>query len=85
MYEVIYRSQAKKALKRVQAWRANRIRSAIKTLAVHPEHNDLDIKKLSGREGYRMRVGDYRVLFDRDDEIKIIAIEKIGPRGDVYK
>ncbi len=43
MYKVAYRSQAKKALKRVQAWRANRIRTAIKTLTAQPDDNHLDI------------------------------------------
>lgn len=34
---------------------------------------------------HRLRVGQWRVIFERDDEVKIIAIEKIKPRGDVYK
>ncbi len=33
----------------------------------------------------RLRVGSWRVIFDRQDELKVIAIEKIKPRGDAYK
>ena len=44
-----------------------------------------DIKPLQGSKGsYRLRVGDRRVLFSYPED-DIILIEKIGPRGDVYK
>nr|WP_321457244.1 type II toxin-antitoxin system RelE/ParE family toxin [uncultured Cohaesibacter sp.] len=85
MYQVAYKSQAVKALKRVQPKRAKSIQSAINKLAEDPDRTDLDVKQLAGRDGFRLRVGDYRVLYDRDDEIRILSIEKIGPRGDVYK
>ena len=46
----------------------------------------MDVKKLEGEEDlFRLRVGGWRVVFDRQDELKIIAIEKIKPRGDAYK
>ncbi|SNY93518.1 mRNA interferase RelE/StbE [Cohaesibacter sp. ES.047] len=85
MYQVAYKSQAVKALRRIQPKRAKTIRNAINSLAEDPDSPALNVKPLSGRDGFRLRVGDYRVLFDRDDGIKIISIEKIGPRGDVYK
>ena len=49
-----------------------------------------DVIKLKGREGYRLAVGSYRVLFDYTDKFtedgkSIIDIVAIGPRGDVYK
>ena len=44
-----------------------------------------DIKPLKGSSGtYRLRVGDWRILFSYPED-DIILIEKIGPRGDVYK
>lgn len=42
-----------------------------------------DVKKLQGVNGYRLRVGDFRILFDRDGNITYI--EKIDNRGQVYK
>lgn len=44
-----------------------------------------DIKKLHGHNMYRMRVGNIRVLYIIDDVIKIISVEEIDNRGDVYK
>ena len=45
-----------------------------------------DVKKLQGRaEDYRLRVGDYRIIFTKDDEELLIYVIEIAPRGDVYK
>ncbi|MEE0919069.1 MAG: type II toxin-antitoxin system RelE/ParE family toxin [Lachnospiraceae bacterium] len=41
-----------------------------------------DVKKLSGRNGYRLRVGDFRIIFDINGNV--LAIEKIGNRGQIY-
>jgi len=51
---------------------------------------DGDVKKLQGRDGYRLTVGGFRVLFDytdrqTDDGKAIIDVLMIGPRGDIYK
>jgi mRNA interferase RelE/StbE len=45
----------------------------------------VDIKPLKGRNDWRLRVGDYRVIFIIDNENKVYFVTKIGPRGDVYK
>lgn len=42
-----------------------------------------DIKKLKGRNGYRLRVGDFRVIFDSDGNI--ILVIRIDSRGQIYK
>ena len=42
-----------------------------------------DVKKFQGKDGYRLRVGDYRILFDRVGNV--LFIEKIDNRGQVYK
>lgn len=42
-----------------------------------------DVKKLQGESGYRLRVGDYRILFDKNGNV--IFITKIGNRGEIYK
>jgi mRNA interferase RelE/StbE len=54
-------------------------------LGTDPDSPNLDIKKLQGEPYFRLRVGQWRIIFDRDDEIRIISIEKIKSRGDVYK
>ncbi len=47
--------------------------------------NGTDIKKLKGSNLYRLRVGDCRVLYSIDDGVRIVTIENIDNRGDVYK
>ncbi len=42
-------------------------------------------KKLVGGPYFRLRVGDWRILFLREEILKIIFIEKLKARGDVYK
>ena len=44
-----------------------------------------DIKKRQGYDMYRMRIGSIRILYTIDDIIKIISIENMDNRGDVYK
>jgi mRNA interferase RelE/StbE len=62
---------------------AQRILSAIEQLAADPASTELDIKALQGRDGYRLRVGDWRILYSQDGVI--LAIEKIAPRGKAYR
>lgn len=54
-------------------------------LGKNPDNASLDIKKLQGEPYFRLRVGQWRIIFDRDNEVKIISIEKIKPRGGAYK
>ena len=54
-------------------------------LGQDPDNVSLDIKKLQGEPYFRLRVGQWRIIFDRDNEVKIISIEKIKPRGGAYK
>ena len=54
-------------------------------LAVDPDNPDLDIETLKGREGFRLRVGHYRVIYTRHDDRLILEIVKVRTRGDIYK
>lgn len=45
----------------------------------------LDVKKLSSREGYRLRIRGYRAIYTIDGEQLIILILDAGPRGGIYK
>ncbi len=44
-----------------------------------------DIKRLKGYDLYRMRVGNIRIIYSIMEEIKVINIENIDNRGDIYK
>lgn len=78
---VILSPSAAKSLKRLNEPLKGRIIEELKRLAQEPPEGD--IKRLAGRDGYRMRIGGYRALFDvTDSEIIVYAI---GPRGQIYK
>lgn len=75
--QIQYSKQAIKFLNKLDLQTRTRIVNAIHTIP------NGDIKKLKGRTGYRLRVGSYRILFDRSGNI--ILVEKIDNRGQVYK
>jgi mRNA interferase RelE/StbE len=79
------KKQAKKVLQGLARTDRNRIAEKIKLLGDDPDNPTLDIKSLQNQPYYRLRVGQWRIIFDRDDEVKIVAIEKIKPRGGAYK
>ncbi|MCI8800173.1 MAG: type II toxin-antitoxin system RelE/ParE family toxin [Lachnospiraceae bacterium] len=75
--EIKYSKQAEKFLKKQDINTRERIRSAIHNLPAG------DVKRLQGRTGYRLRVGNYRVIFDNDGHV--LYIERIDNRGQIYK
>ena len=85
MHQLVIRGKAIKALQKTPARVTKRIRDALDALAQDPDRQDSDVKPLRGRPGYRMRVGSLRVIFERDDEARVIEVLHIGPREDVYK
>ena len=72
-----YSKQAIKFLEKQTQSTRNRIKSAIIKLPAG------DVRKLAGQPYYRLRVGDFRILFDYDGTV--ITITKIDNRGQVYK
>jgi mRNA interferase RelE/StbE len=60
-----------------------RINKAIALLSENPHHPGN--KKLTSREGYRIRFGDYRVLYQIDDGSKVVTVYRVKARGDVYR
>ncbi|MCI8506840.1 MAG: type II toxin-antitoxin system RelE/ParE family toxin [Lachnospiraceae bacterium] len=75
--EVQYSKQAIKFLKKQDMVTRKRIVNAISLLPAG------DVKSLQGRNGYRLRVGDFRIIFDKQGNI--LYIEKIDSRGQIYK
>ena len=78
MYQITYSKKATKFLLKQDKPTQKRIISAIEQLPLNG-----DIKKLQGTSGYRLRVGNFRVLFDVNGFI--IDIIEIGNRGQIYK
>ena len=80
IYKIEFERAAIKFLEKQDKTQRLRIYKAIYKL---PEGTD--IKKLQGYNLYRLRVGNYRILYSIDDTVKIITIENIDNRGDIYK
>jgi mRNA interferase RelE/StbE len=85
VFKIIYSSQAVKTLLKIPRNKAKIIREKINVLATDPYNTFLDAKKLQGRSGYRLRVGDWRIIYEIKNDELIIIIMKIASRGDVYK
>ncbi|MSP53370.1 MAG: type II toxin-antitoxin system RelE/ParE family toxin [Gammaproteobacteria bacterium] len=84
-YAIRIKKQAKKKLESMPRNVRAKIIDKINDLGHNPDDPTLDVKRLIGEPYYRLRVGDWRIIFDREDVLKIIFIERIKPRGDVYK
>lgn len=84
-YTVKIKRQAKRKLKSLGKNDRLRITNAIVSLGKNPDDATLDVKQLSGSHLWRLRIGGWRIIYDRQDTVKIIQIEKIKPRGDAYK
>lgn len=85
MYKIEYQQQAIKALLKMPRNTARLIREKIEHLALSPYAANNNVKRLEGINGYRLRVGDWRVLYEIVDDRLVIVVVKIKPRGDVYK
>ncbi|MXZ19667.1 MAG: type II toxin-antitoxin system RelE/ParE family toxin [Caldilineaceae bacterium SB0665_bin_25] len=64
---------------------AQRVRRALDKLSEDPDRRDVDIAPLEGRPGFRLRVGGYRVILERDDEARTIDVLRVAPRGQAYR
>ena len=81
-YEVLFSDLALKQLRKLDREMRQRIIATIERIRIRP---DTFIRKLVGDEGYRLRVGNYRVILDIDKEQLIILILRIGHRRNVYE
>ena len=82
LYEIIFSQKAKKQLFKLEKIIQERIISALERIRIRPEAY---ITKLVGDPGYRLRVGDYRVIMDIDKGKLLILVIKIGHRRNIYE
>ena len=57
----------------------------IEELADDPFVANNNIKKLEGREGYRLRIGNWRVIYEIIGETILLYVVAVGPRGGIYQ
>jgi len=84
MCKITFSKQADKVLRRMPRNVALVIAGKIKELAESPLRMR-NVKKLTDHPGYRLRVGDWRVIYTVKEEDLLIHIVKIKSRGEVYK
>ena len=82
MYEIIFSQKAKKQLFKLKKNIQERIITALERIRIRPEAY---ITKLVGDPGYKLRVGDYRLIMDIDNNNLLILIIKVGHRKNIYK
>ena len=85
MYKIEYQQQAIKALLKMPRNSARLIREKIEHLALSPYAANNNVRRLEGVGGYRLRVGDWRVLYEIIDDRLVTVVVRIKPRGDAYK
>jgi mRNA interferase RelE/StbE len=83
-YKVVTTKSFTKALSRLPMNWQKRIVAKIKEVAEEPYAKHNNVTKLHGRDGFRLRVGDWRVIYElHDDRLELWALE-VGARGGIY-
>jgi mRNA interferase RelE/StbE len=85
VYRLVYSKEAAKTLQRIPRKTAKLIRDKLEMIATDPYADHANAKKLQGREGYRLRVGDWRVIYKIQNEQLMIIVLKVAARGEIYK
>ena len=83
MARVVIKKGALRVLRRMERKSAERINVALKKLEDDPDRRDLNIRALKAQGGFRLRVGTWRVLFERGGDT--ITVHAIRPRGRAYR
>ncbi|HUU13045.1 MAG TPA: type II toxin-antitoxin system RelE/ParE family toxin [Terriglobia bacterium] len=82
-YSLFILRQAQKELSKLPGEAYIRIREAVRALAQEPRPSGC--RKLTARDGWRVRVGDYRVIYEIDNRERRVTILHVGHRRDVYR
>ena len=81
VYEIVFSETAEKQLKKLEKNIQERIVSVLERIRLRPE---LYTIKLVGDLGYKLRIGDYRVILDIDKNNLVILVIKVGHRKNIY-
>ena len=82
-YKLVLKKTAAKEIEKIP--QADRVRIIAKISSLSENPRPEGCKKLSGQEKYRIRQGNYRILYQIQDEQLLITVVKIGHRKDVYE
>jgi mRNA interferase RelE/StbE len=82
-YQIILPKSVQKELDRLPDDVAKRILARLAGLEINPR--PADVKKLKGRDAWRIRVGDYRVIYEIHDRVLQIIVITVGHRREIYR
>lgn len=82
-YKIEFATSVRKDFKGIPQKDAQRILAKIDTLSNNPRPPDS--KKLSDGDAYRIRIGNYRVIYDIQDTVLVVLVLTVGHRQDIYK
>jgi mRNA interferase RelE/StbE len=83
VYRVDLSRRAEKDLDRLPARGATRVIAALRELATEPRPRSAS--KLVAVEGYRIRVGEYRIIYDVDDVTRVVTVYRVRHRREAYR
>ena len=83
MYAVFIERYAQKQIAKLDKKILPVVKEAIAGLAIDPR--PFGYKKLKGEEAYRIRIGDYRIIYEIEDDKIIVTVVSVGHRKNIYK
>jgi mRNA interferase RelE/StbE len=81
-YNIVVTDKVRKILLKLPASIAGKIENVLLQLSINPRPPGC--KKLKGRKGYRIRSGDYRIIYEIEDYILKVIVIDVGHRTDLY-
>lgn len=85
MWRVVIERDAAKALDRTPTNARRLVLRKLRELAGDPYARNNNVKKLVGRPGFRLRVGDWRIIYELRAGELIVLVMKFGPRSSIYE
>jgi mRNA interferase RelE/StbE len=82
-YKIYFRKSAAKELGKLPSPEVQKVIQRIESLAIDPR--PAGCEKLTGQEAYRIRQGNYRIIYSIQDDELTIWVVKVGHRKDIYK
>jgi mRNA interferase RelE/StbE len=81
-YDLLIKRSAQKQLANIPRPNRDRIITAVRSLADDPR--PAGVRKLTGRDAWRIRIGEYRIIYEIYDDALLVLVVSIGHRRDVY-
>lgn len=85
MYKLEYEKRVKKDLKKLDVQTLTGIKKELEELAKNPDNKSNVVKLQGNNPFYRLRVGDYRIIFERLNDRLVILVIRVGHRKEIYK